>query len=182
MHSLPAKMKILLIPKKTLEKQKLNFSRRASLHMKTRNSLNYFVNDCRLIRICRIQWQCSHFLFQAENTLFRKIWSKKGNIRKVSKLHRMVAQCLVLRPKLKFCQYQQKVFQKQKLNLSLSALCHMKIRVTIKYFVNDCRLMRICRTQWWCSLSLFQIGNTLFGKIWSKKSNVSVKAKIKSLD
>ena len=40
-------MKILLIPGKTLEKQKLNFSRSALFQMKTRVSLKYFVNDCR---------------------------------------------------------------------------------------------------------------------------------------
>ena len=28
------------------------------------------------------------------------------------------------------------------------------------------RLNRIRRSQWWCSLFLFQIGNTLFGQIW----------------
>ena len=32
--------------KKTLEKQKLNFSHSALFHMKTRVSLKYFVNDC----------------------------------------------------------------------------------------------------------------------------------------
>ena len=42
--SLPAKMKILLIlSKKTLGKQKLNFYRRALFHMKTRVSLRYFI-------------------------------------------------------------------------------------------------------------------------------------------
>ena len=40
-------MKILLILGKTLEKQKLNFSRSALFQMKTRVSLKYFVNDCR---------------------------------------------------------------------------------------------------------------------------------------
>ena len=41
-----AKMKILLILAKTLEKQELNFSRSALFHMKTRVSLRYFMNDC----------------------------------------------------------------------------------------------------------------------------------------
>ena len=40
-------MKILLILEKTLEKQKLHFSRSALIHMKTRVSLKYLVNDCR---------------------------------------------------------------------------------------------------------------------------------------
>ena len=38
-------MKILLIQAKSLEKQKLNFSRIALFHMKTRVSLKHFVND-----------------------------------------------------------------------------------------------------------------------------------------
>ena len=31
------------------------------------------------------------------------------------------------------------------------------------------RLLRICRTQWRCSLYLCQTGNTLFRQVWSKK-------------
>ena len=46
MLSLPANMKTLLVLVKTLEKQKLNFSRSVLIHMKTRFSLKYFVNDC----------------------------------------------------------------------------------------------------------------------------------------
>ena len=41
----PAKIKTLLILAKTLDRQKLNFSPSALFHMKTRVSLNYFVND-----------------------------------------------------------------------------------------------------------------------------------------
>ena len=36
------------------------------------------------------------------------------------------------------------------------------------------RLIRICRIQWWCSLFLLLIRNTLFGQIWSKKLKLSV--------
>ena len=46
MPILPAKMKILLILLKTLEKEKLDFSRSALFHMKTRVSLIYSANDC----------------------------------------------------------------------------------------------------------------------------------------
>ena len=41
--SLPVKIENLLILVKTLEKKKLNFSRSALFHMKTRVSLKYFV-------------------------------------------------------------------------------------------------------------------------------------------
>ena len=40
-------MKIFLILPKALEKQKLNISRSALVHIKTRAGLKYFVNDCR---------------------------------------------------------------------------------------------------------------------------------------
>ena len=47
-QSLPAKMKnSLILTKKSLEKQKLNSSRIALFHMKTRVCLKFFVNDCR---------------------------------------------------------------------------------------------------------------------------------------
>ena len=36
------------------------------------------------------------------------------------------------------------------------------------------RLIPICRVQWGYSLLLFLTGNTLLGKIWSKKSQLSV--------
>ena len=39
------------------------------------------------------------------------------------------------------------------------------------------RLIRICRIQWWCSLFLFSTGNTLFGKIWTKKWKILFKIK-----
>ena len=51
MSSLPAKMKALFTLAKTLEKQKLNFSRSALFHMKTRVSLKYLVNDCRYLNM-----------------------------------------------------------------------------------------------------------------------------------
>ena len=46
MLSVSAKMKILLILPKILEKQKINFSRSVLFCMKTRVSLKHFVNAC----------------------------------------------------------------------------------------------------------------------------------------
>ena len=37
---------LLILAKKTLQKRKLNFSRGALFHMKTRVNLKYFVRDC----------------------------------------------------------------------------------------------------------------------------------------
>ena len=62
---------------------------------------------------------------------------KLGKIRKVPKLNRMIPWCPV--PPPKFCQYQRKTLEKHKLNFSRSALFFMKTRVSLKYFVNDCR-------------------------------------------
>ena len=47
MHSPRAKMKILLILAKTLEKEKLNPSRSVLSHMKTGASPKYPATDCR---------------------------------------------------------------------------------------------------------------------------------------
>ena len=40
------------------------------------------------------------------------------------------------------------------------------------------RLIQICRFQWWCLFFLFETRSTLFGKIWSKKWNLSFQAEI----
>ena len=34
----------------------------------------------RLIRICSIEWWCSHFLFWTKNTIFGHIWFKKSKL------------------------------------------------------------------------------------------------------
>ena len=71
-------------------------------------------------------------------TLYLK---KLGKIRKVSKPHRMIDQCSVFLSKCKYCQYQQKILEKLKLNFSLSVLFHMKTLLIIKYFLNGCSLL-----------------------------------------
>ena len=45
---------------------------------------------------------------------------------------------LNLAPKLKFCQYQQKILEKRKLNFSRRVLFHRKAAVRPKYFGQDC--------------------------------------------
>ena len=42
------------------------------------------------------------------------------------------------------------------------------------YFLTACRLIRTCRTQWWCFLLLFLTGNTLSEQIWFKKPKLSI--------
>ena len=63
---------------------------------------------------------------------------KLGNIRKLSKPDRMIAQRPFSPPKRKICQYYQKTLEKQNLNLPRCALFHMKTRVSVKYFVSHC--------------------------------------------
>ena len=63
---------------------------------------------------------------------------KLGNIGKFFKVYRMIAQFPVSMRKLEFCSYQQKTLEKQSLNFSGCVLFHMKIRVTLKYFVSYC--------------------------------------------
>ena len=63
---------------------------------------------------------------------------KLGNIRKLPKPDRLIAQRPFSPPKRKICQYYQKTLEKQNLNLSRCALFHMKTRVSVKYFVSHC--------------------------------------------
>ena len=49
-----------------LEKQKINFSRCALFHMKTKVSPKYFVSYRRLTRICRIQLRAQFFCLRSE--------------------------------------------------------------------------------------------------------------------
>ena len=51
MPSVPPKIKTLAILTKTIEKQKLNFSRSVLFYMKTRVFLIFFLNDCRCFSV-----------------------------------------------------------------------------------------------------------------------------------
>ena len=66
------------------------------------------------------------------NLRLRKI----GNIRKVSKLHRIIALCPVSLPKTKILLIL--TLEKQKLIFSRCTLFHLKTRVSLEYFVNHC--------------------------------------------
>ena len=52
----------------------------------------------------------------------------------------MITQCPVPLPKWKLFNYHQEVLERMKLNLPRSSLCHVKLRVSLRYFVNDCPL------------------------------------------
>ena len=53
-----------------------------------------------------------------------------------------------LAPKMNILLILAKTLEKQRLIPSRSALFRMKTRVSLKYFVVDCRLIRACKTQW----------------------------------
>ena len=57
-----------------------------------------------------------------------------------------------------------------------------KIKILILSWNLVATLIRTCRIQWWCSLFLFLSGIALFGQICSKKSKLSLYAKIWYLD
>ena len=61
MPRLPAKIKILSILAKALEKQKLNFSRSELFRMETRISLKYFVNGCSMLNLLLIKMLIMNF-------------------------------------------------------------------------------------------------------------------------
>ena len=116
----------------------------------------------RLIRICRIQWCCSRFLFLSGNTLFGQTWSKNQNYQF----------------KLKFVTYTNSNMQNSMVMFTFFcfdqkypfwAKMVQKVRMISWCWNLIPRLIGICRIQWWCSLFLFLIGNTLFGQICSKK-------------
>ena len=53
----------------------------------------------------------------------------------------------------------------------------MKTRVSLKYFVSYCRLIRICRIQWCCSFSCFWVEIPFLGKFGPKNQNCHFKLK-----
>ena len=129
----------------------------------------------RLIWICTIQWYCSLFLFLSGNTLFGQICSKK------SKFHF----------KLKFGTYTNLNMQNLMVNFIFFvfewkylfwANLVQKIKILTLSWNLVPTIIRTCRIQWWCSFFSFLIRDTLLGQIWSKKSKLSVEAKICYLD
>ena len=102
----------------------------------------------RLIQVCRIQWWCSLFLFQNGNTLFGQIWSNMQN------------SMVMFTFSVFDWKYPFRANLVQKINV---------VSLTWNFIL---RLIQVRRIQWWCSLLLFQSGNTLFGQIWYKKIEI----------
>ena len=129
----------------------------------------------RLIRICRIQWCYSLFCFWVEIPFLGKFGPKNQN-------------CHF---KLKFGTYTNSNMQNSMVMFILSvfdwkypfwANLVQKVKIISLSWNLVPRLIRVCRIQWWYSLFLFLIGNTLVRQIWSKKSKLSVEAEIWYLD
>ena len=121
----------------------------------------------RLIRICRIQWWCSFFCVWSETLFWGKFSPKSQNYQL----------------KLKFVTYTNSNMQNSMMLFTFFvfewkypfwANLVQKIKIISLSWKLVPTLIRACKIQWWYSLFLFLIGNTLFGQIWSKKSKLSV--------
>ena len=121
----------------------------------------------RLIRICRVQWCSSLFSFLTGNTLFGQIWSKNQTYYF----------------KLKFGGQPNSSLEKLMMLFTFfvfdwkypfGANLVQKIKIFSLRWNLILRIIRICKTQWWCSLFSFSTGNTIFMQIWSEKSKFSV--------
>ena len=120
-----------------------------------------------LIRICRTHWCYSLFRFWVEISFLGKVGPKSQNSHF----------------KLKFGTYTNSNMQNsmvmfiffvfdRKYPYWANLVQKVKILTLSWNFVRT--LVRTCRIQWWCSLFLFSIGNTLFGQILSKASKFSL--------
>ena len=128
----------------------------------------------RLIRICRIQWWCSRFMFSAGNTFLGNFGPKNQNCQFKVKLDTYtnwnMQNSMVM---FTFFVFDRKYY--------FWANLFKKIKiVSIRWNLIPC-LIRICGIQWSCSLFLLLIENTLFVQIWSKKLKLSVYAETWSL-
>ena len=74
--------------------------------------------------------------------------STRGNLKKISKLHRIIAWCSILLSKLKFCQYQQNILENQTLNFSGRVLFDRKTTLCLKYFGQDCLRKQFFASNW----------------------------------
>ena len=121
----------------------------------------------RLIRICRTHWCYSLFCFWVEISFLGKFGPKSQNSHF----------------KLKFGTYTNSNMQNSMVmfiffvfdwKYPFWANLVQKVKIISWSWNLVPTLIRTCRIQWWCSFSLFLIGNTLFGQIWSKKSKFSL--------
>ena len=115
----------------------------------------------RLIRICRIQWYCSVFIFWVEIPFLGKFGQKNQN-----------------------CHFKLKIGTYNNSNMQNSMVLFIFFVFDRKYpfganLVKKVKIIswsrnlvptiiRTCRIQWCCSLFLFLSGNTPFWQIWSK--------------
>ena len=110
----------------------------------------------RIIRIYRIQWHCSLFLFYWNHpfwvNLFQKIKivSLRGNY-----VPRLIRICRIQ------WRYSIFLFRPETPFLGKFGPKNQNCQFKLKF---GTRLIQICRIQWWCSFFLFCTGNTLFNK------------------
>ena len=125
----------------------------------------------RVIRICRIQWCCSLFLFRPAILLLEKFGPKHEN-------------CWF---KLKFGTQNNPNMRNSMLLFTLSVFNRehpfcanlvQKVKIVSLSWNWGASLIRICRTQWCCLLSSSSTENAGFRQVWSKKTNLLVYTEI----
>ena len=119
----------------------------------------------RLIRIWRIQWWCSFFLFLIGNTLFGQIWSKKSNYQL----------------KLKFGSQTNSNMQNSMMLFTFFCFW-VEIPFLGKFGSKNqnCHFMLKFGTYTNSNMqnSMVMFILSVFGRIWSKKSKLSIEAEI----
>ena len=125
----------------------------------------------RLIRICRIQWWCSLFLFLIENTYFEQIWLKK--------LKLSVQGETPYFNQFKYAEFNGDVhsfcFWSEIPFLGRFGPKNQNYQFKLKFGTYTNSNMQNSMLMFTFSVL---IRNTLFGQIWSKKSKLSVEAEI----
>ena len=142
----------------------------------------------RLIKICRISWWCSLFLFSTG--IYAEL-CRKYVVFTFSVLGQKNPFWVNLVKKNKNCQFKLKFGTKTNLNKQNSMMMftfsvfdqqYLSWANSVQKFKIVCskwdlikRLIRICRIQWWCLFFLFWTENSYpFWQIWSKKLQLSV--------
>ena len=128
-----------------------------------------------LIWTCTIQWWFSLFLFLTGNTFLAKFGPKNQNYQFKLKFGTCTNSSM-LNSMVVF------TFSVCEWKCLFWANFVQKVKIISLSWNLVPRLIRVCRIQWWYSLFLFLIGNTLVRQIWSKKSKLSVEAEIWYLD
>ena len=113
-----------------------------------------------LIRISRLQWCCSFFLYLIGNTLFGQIWSKKSKLSVEAEIWYLLNSSM---------QNSMVMFILSVFDWKYPFWVNLVKKIKIISWSGNlvARLIWICRIKWCCCIFWFLSGNTFFGQIWS---------------